>query len=65
VSKISQEEWPGHVVACSVQLNTVALLNQIGKSISWKTGIIALRLLPFVHVVPNDASVASSIADVV
>jgi hypothetical protein len=64
VSKISQEEWPGHVVGCSVQLNTVALLNQIGKSISWQTGIIA-PLLPFVHVIPNDASVASSIADVV
>jgi len=47
-----------------VQVNNVALLNQIGKSISWQTGIIALRLVPFFHVVSNDASVASWIADV-
>src|SRR5262245_3001782 len=51
------------VVVC-LQVNNIALLNQIGESISWQTGIIAHCLSTFVHVIRDDGGVALSITDV-
>jgi hypothetical protein len=39
-------------------------LNQIGECISLQTGIIAHRLVTFVHVIRDDGGVALSITDV-
>jgi hypothetical protein len=55
---------PGHIGGCRVQLKSIAVLNQIGESISWQTGIIAHGLVTFIHVIREDGGVALSITDV-